>query len=156
MALVKDNKTGTGWTLWMNTAARLSKAGYYPIEITKNSALAEKNLPCVFGIPAPKISKDWIAKAEKEVQLLDQESSGAEFEILAEALDTAGGKGPKEAKTLRGGALKELHAFILSKDASEGSCAFVTGRMAGLSGPLKKDEKPCRPKRELCWLALYI
>jgi len=111
------------------------QGGVYPIEITKKSELAEKALPYmnmgvkamklgngvagvarVFGIPAPKIPKDWIAKAENEVQLLDQDSTVAEFDILAEALDSAGGEGAEESKTLRGHALKELHTFILSKD----------------------------------------
>jgi hypothetical protein len=112
------------------------QGGECPIEITKKSELAEKALPYmnmgvkamklgngvagvvarVFGIPAPKIPKDWISKAENEVQLLDQDSTVAEFDILAEALDSAGAEGAEESKTLRGHALKELHAFILSKD----------------------------------------
>jgi hypothetical protein len=111
------------------------EGGVYPIKITKKSELAEKALPYmnmgvkamklgngvaglarVFGVPAPKVSEKWIAKVEKEVQLLDQESTVAEFDILAEALDNVGGEGPNESKTLRGSALKDLHAFILSKD----------------------------------------
>jgi hypothetical protein len=114
--------------------------GVYPIEITEQSDYLKKAMPYMkvgltamkaanglagvarmFGVPAPKVPKSVIARASKEVKVLDQESTVAEFGVLQSALDGGG----EEKKTLRGAALKELHAFILEKDQGGGFAGLV-------------------------------
>ena len=87
------------------------EGGDYPIKITLQSGHLKAAMPYMklgvkamkmsngiagvarmFGVPAPKIPQDVLKKAEKEVGLMDQESTVAEFEVLQAALDDGGGR----------------------------------------------------------------
>jgi len=129
--------------------------GNYPIEIKTNSQNLDKFLPMMklgvkaasvvnagmgvarmFGIPAPKVPKNIMDKAKAGIEMLDKESSIAEFDLMQEGLSGAAGGGTVDKKSLRGKALKEFQAFLIKHDP--------ISEFAGLC-------KVCAPDGSLMW-----
>jgi len=129
--------------------------GNYPIEIKTNSQNLDKFLPMMkmgvkavsvvnagmgvarmFGFPAPKVPKNIMDKANAGIEMLDKESSIAEFDMMQEGLSGAAGGGTVDKKSLRGKAQKEFQAFLIKHDPES--------EFAGLS-------KACAPDGSLMW-----
>ncbi|KAK1736247.1 serine/threonine-protein kinase [Skeletonema marinoi] len=118
-----------GWPLIITTPSEkvprlipLMQVGMRAISICNGAAGFAK----VFGIPAPKVPKEWLKGAQDSVELLKQESSVQEFGIVHAQVKG----GTQENTSVRGASLREFQDFLKTNDP--GQKEGKNGHFAGL------------------------
>eukprot|EP00984_Skeletonema_dohrnii_P002429 scaffold836_cov77-Skeletonema_dohrnii-CCMP3373.AAC.3 len=118
-----------GWPLTITTPSEtvprlipLMQVGMRVISICNGAA----GLAKVFGIPAPRVPKDWSKGARDSVKLFEQDSSVQEFGVVHAEVKG----GTQENTSVRGASLREFQDFMKKNDP--GLKEGKSGNFAGL------------------------